>query len=134
MAGSRCDSGAGGPWLFGRAGDYSDNQARAFPLRGEVWKTPTAAIHGSGIRVLLSEKGSGQSSAGSGVRGCFVAPGRFPDGIFPGMPQTCRLGLGMAAPLAPGVTGALPEEPEFSRGTLCEGRKKIKQKEEYWWN
>lgn len=38
MAGLPCDSGSGarGWWLFRRAGDYSGDQARAFPLH--MWK------------------------------------------------------------------------------------------------
>lgn len=115
------DSGAGNSWLFRRAGDYSDNQARAFPLPGEVWKIPTTAIHGSGTCVLLSGKGSGQTSGGSGVRGSTWA---FSRRDFSRDASNLPAGAQHGAPLAPGVTGALPEEPEFSRDTLCEGRKK----------
>lgn len=64
------------------------------------------------------------SGRGLGFHSCSVAPGCFPDRAFPGMPQPAGdsqglellgwAGLSVAAPLALGEAGALPEEKNKS--------------------
>lgn len=106
--------------LFRRDGDYSGDQARAFPLRmGKSGKTPppwTALGLVCRCRGRAPVKPRVCRCRGLGVHSCFVAPGCFPDRVLPGMLPTCRrqrgpgaarpgLELSMAAPLALGVTG-----------------------------